>query len=208
MVDWGNATSTTQALGTPPIQVSGITGNDTKDIDITARAKWHLPLGGEASISYMTARRDHWYGVSGSGGASAATWYDQTCWTPAVRYCLPMHLNVMAEYYNGKILDTPSPDADPNPASATPGSLDNNGGYFQIDYTPGLNRATPFFRWEEWNAPIAKGTRTCDYLQDTLGCAYNTTKQNRYTLEWDSIHDNNGKVFNNFGLQWQFAYGS
>ena len=192
-VDWGNASSTTYTVLSPtgaPIGTgSAITANDTRDFAAVARAKWHLPLGGEASISYITARRDHWSGFNTTTNAqNPAVWENQNCWTPAVRFCTPLHLNVMAEYYQGKILNA-----------------DNNGGYAQLDYTPGVGQATPFVRWEQWNDPGKAHVN--DYQQDTFGVALNTNEKVRYTVEWDKIKDNNGSSYNNFGLQWQFAYG-
>jgi hypothetical protein len=116
-----------------------------------------------------------------------------------------MHLNIMGEYYNGKILDTP-PSSLSVSGTATPAVMDNNGGYIQLDYTPGVNKLTPYVRWEQWNDP-AESHRTNNWTQDTIGCAYNTTAKNRYTFEYNHIDDANGYNYNNFGLQWQFAYG-
>jgi hypothetical protein len=153
---------------------------DKRDHAFVGRARWALPRGGEASLSYLTARRQRTVG-------GATSWYDQKCFTPAVRWCTSSHVNVMAEYYTGKIL-----------------SVSNNGGYVQIDYTPGIGKLTPYFRYDQWDDGKA-GHVT--YRGDTLGVALDSTSNARYTLEWDRFRDHDGQTYNNLGLQWQFKYG-
>jgi hypothetical protein len=167
--------------------VGAITANDTNDFAYVARAKWLLPYGGEASVSYINARRDRFTTINSNGSAGPSTWYDQTCFTPSLRWCTKSHLNLMGEYYDGQIL-----------------SVDTKGWYAQIDYTPGVDKLTPYVRYEEYQDGKA-GDLT--YKQDTLGVAYNSTAQMRETLEWDHYTDQKDSTYNNVSLQWQFSYG-
>jgi hypothetical protein len=148
-------------------------------------AKAELPLGngGAAGLSYMASSID----VSTGGGQS----FSPNVWGAHVRWNGALDASrwgVQAEYYDGDRYD----HRNHRVQSA-------DGWYAQVEFSPANSPATPFYRYDEFNAAGAPG-----FSRHTLGVAVDAIANNRLTLQIEDISaaDNDTTV----GVQWQVTY--
>lgn len=183
---------TRQHSGTPQVALGYTNGivswgdkatngdQDTRDHAWVARAQWQLPRAGVAGVSYTNATRRRNVGGTESD-------FDQTCLGAHVRYNGANHLNFQGEYYTGQIL-----------------SVDSKGWYAQVDYTPGPKKIMPYYRYDVFDDGVAGHE---NFRRHTLGAAYDESKSQRFSLQWEHYDELKGGTFDNLGLQWQFKYG-
>ncbi|MEN6642530.1 MAG: porin [Armatimonadia bacterium] len=151
---------------------------DTDSSAFIARLQWPVGKGGVAGASYMMAdRKREIDGVEQDFGSENVLGLH-------VRYDLPKTWAFQAEYYDGEILN-----------------VDAKGWYAMAEYALPKAPATIFYRYDTFDRQQPE-----DFSRNTLGVAYELSKNERVTLQGERYDDYDGKQYTNFGLQYQVKY--
>ncbi|MEN6302043.1 MAG: porin [Armatimonadia bacterium] len=151
---------------------------DTDSSALIARVQWPVGKSGVAGASYMMAdRKREIDGVETDFGSENVLGLH-------VRYDLPKTWAFQAEYYDGELLD-----------------VDVDGWYAMAEYALPKAPATIFYRYDTFDLQQPQ-----DFSRNTLGVAYELSKNERVTLQGERYDDYDGKQYTSFGLQYQVKY--
>jgi phosphate-selective porin len=112
--------------------------------------------------------------------------YSQDVWGAHVRWNGPSGFSAQAEYYDGKLLGT-----------------NVDGWYGQLEYAFPVSQWTGYYRYDTYD----DGDPGHDtYKRNTFGAAYQLDKNQRISVELESLDNESGVSATNYGFQWLFKY--
>ena len=179
--------------GRPCVEVGYTNGvqkwreTDDKDVAALIRIHWPLERGGDAGVSFLRGSRTQTTEIAPAvaDAEKITRSYDNNVWGAHVRWIAPRNWALQGEYYNGQIL-----------------ANDVSGWYAKAEFTPTGANNTWFYRYDAFDYGTPGDS---SFGRHTLGWAWDLHKNERLTIQFESLADKGAKA-DNVGVQWQVKY--